>query len=376
MATEDAAQEKRHLTRSKVYHCVYDATDGCTKQSLVQSLGLSLPTIYQNLSELMDAGLVRSTGELRSTGGRRAQNFAAVPDARIAVGVSITEQSLRMVVTDLRLKEIAYRRVPHVPLEEGDAFFSQLAQEIEQLLDDCHADRSRLLGVGVALAGVLSADRTCVLMAPTLPLQSLDLARLAAHIPYPVFVENDATSGGCAEVFMRESKSNLAYLTLENGVGGAVLLAGQLYTGDHGRSGEFGHMCVEPGGLPCRCGKRGCLEAYCSALRISRDLGVTLPAFFDGLSRHVPEYEILWHDLLRHLAIGAANIHMALDCDVVLGGFLSEYLPPYLPLLREYVAANSAFSGSAEHLQLSVLRRHAVPCGAALHFVKDFLDTI
>ena len=79
---------------------------------------------------------------------------------------------------------------------------------------------------------------------------------------------------------------SMAYLSLENGVGGAVLVNGDLYAGDNRRSGEFGHMCVEPGGLPCKCGKRGCLEAYCSARRISDDINITLKDFFAGVERH------------------------------------------------------------------------------------------
>ena len=56
-----------------------------------------------------------------------------------------------------------------------------------------------------------------------------------------------------------------------------------------------------------------------------------------------PEYAALWKDFLFHLAIGASNIRMALDCTVVLGGFMSQYLDPYLPMLREYAAANDPF---------------------------------
>ena len=133
-------------------------------------------------------------------------------------------------------------------------------------------------------------------------------------------------------------------------------------------------MCVEPAGLPCACGRRGCLEAYCSAQRFQRTLGVSLEAFFEGLSRHVPEYEMLWYDMLRHLSIGVNNIRMALDCDVVLGGYLSEYLEPYLPQLQAYAAANNTFEANADYLQMSVLRRHTVPLGAALHFIQAFLS--
>ena len=91
---------------------------------------------------------------------------------------------------------------------------------------------------------------------------------------------------------------------------------------------------------------------------------------------HVSEYETLWTDVLRHLAIGIGNIRMALDCDVVLGGFLTEYMPPYLPLLREYVAANNPFEPNADYLHLSTLPRHTSCLGVALHFVKKFIDQI
>ena len=84
----------------------------------------------------------------------------------------------------------------------------------------------------------------------------------------------------------------------------------------------------------------------------------------------------MWHDVLRHLAIGINNIHMALDCDVVLGGFLTRYLPAYMPLLREYVAAGNSFSSNADFLHLSILSRHSVPLDAALHYVTEFLNHI
>ena len=171
----------------------------------------------------------------------------------------------------------------------------------------------------------------------------------------------------------------MAYLSLENGVGGAILFGGAPYLGDNRRSGEFGHMCVEPGGLPCTCGAQGCLEAYCSPRRILSSFGVSLDEFFSVLERRGPryeEYEALWDNMLRHLAIGINNIHMALDCDVVLGGILSEFLGPYLPRLKEYTAGINYVVPDAEYVHLSTLRRHTVPLGVALHFVTDFLEHI
>ena len=376
MAENSAPADRRKQTRASIYHCLYHAKGVSTNASLSRELNLSLPTIYQNLSELTEAGLVRCDGEARSTGGRRAKSLAVVSDARIAVGISVIKDRIRLVLTDLYLEELAFREVPNDLLLRSGEFAVFLAQELERFLDDFGADRGRLLGVGIAFPGVVSPDGTGVLYAPTLGLRNIDPGELVQRIPYPVFWENDATCGGRAEVFVRGGRSNMAYLSLETGVGGAVLTGGAAYVGDHRRSGEFGHMCVEPAGLPCNCGKRGCLEAYCSAQRIINTFGVSLDEFFLGLKNHVPEYEVLWHDLLRHLAIGVNNIRMALDCDVVLGGFLAERLPPYMPQLQEYAAANNTFEQNADYIQLSVLRRHALPLGAALYFVQAFLEEV
>ena len=145
---------------------------------------------------------------------------------------------------------------------------------------------------------------------------------------------------------------------------------------DHSRSGEFGHICVEPGGLRCSCGKLGCLEPYCSTKRIENTLGVAADAFFQGVEEHRPEYEALLYDMLRHLAVAVNSIRMTLDCDVIIGGFVSEYLSPYLPVLRRYVLAGNPFEENADFVQFSLLRRHITPLGAALYYIREFVESI
>ena len=294
----------------------------------------------------------------------------------MAVGIALTEDRLRFSAADLRLNEIAYHKVSHTSNFEMEELGALVARELEQFLDTYHIDRSRLLGVCIAMAGVTDPEGGHLLYAPTMHLRNVELSGLTRSIPYPTYVENDATCSGYAEWFMRGDQENLAYLSLENGVGGAFISNGVVYGGDNRRSAEFGHLCVEPGGLPCACGKWGCLEAYCSDWRIRNTFGVSLKEFFEGVNQGNPEYAALWKDFLFHLAIGASNIRMALDCTVVLGGFMSQYLDPYLPMLREYAAANDPFERRADYLQLGVLRSHAVPLGAALHFIREFLDTV
>lgn len=376
MPPETAVTDRRKQTHNNIYRQIYHSSGICTKQSLARDLHLSLPTIYQHLAELVEDGLVVYSGEQRSTGGRRAAGLSAVDGARFAVGASITEDRLRFVAADLRLHELASRSVRHELGARFTGYGDFLREELDAFLDENGLERGRLLGVGITLPGVISSDSSRIVYAPTLQLQNIALDELAAALPYPSYIENDGVCGGCAEWFMRSSQENMAYLSLENGVGGAVLTRGRAYGGDNRRSGEFGHMCVEPGGLKCSCGRLGCLEAYCSARRISDDLGITLEEFFAELAQGNQQYEKLWQDLLRHLAAGVNNIRMVLDCEVVLGGLLAEYLEPWLPQLREYVREGNPFGDDADFLQLSVLRRHTVPLGAALLFIQEFLAQI
>ena len=362
--------------RSRIYRTLYETEELCTRQMLAEACGISMPTLYQNLTDLMADGLVRYSGEDQATGGRRAQGLEIVPDAQIAIGVSVTEEHLRMTAVDLRLHELAYRSLPYDLTAQLEAGMS-LAETVESFLTDYRIDRSRLLGAGITIPGMVTRDGRRIFMAPTMGLRDIPISRLTKGIPCPVHVENDGAASGNAEYFVQRERKSMAYFSLENGVGGAVILStGRHHAGANSRSGEFGHICVEPGGRQCSCGKRGCLEAYCSPRRIYEDLGISLPAFFLGVEEHDPEHETLLYDMLRHLAIAVNNVRMTLDCDVVLGGYLSEFLPPYMPILSRYVLAGNPFDRDADFVRLSHLRRHIAPVGGALFFVQKFIAGI
>ena len=90
-------------------------------------------------------------------------------------------------------------------------------------------------------------------------------------------------------------------------MGGAFLVGGQLYDGVSHRAAEFGHLCLHPGGRRCECGRQGCLEAYCSAARLSDDLGITLEEFFQRLEEGEPSCQELWKSYLEDLATAVSQ---------------------------------------------------------------------
>lgn len=367
--------KRRRLTRNQIYRYIY-RTAGCSKQDISDNLGLSMPTVHQNLNELTQVGLIRTDGVGESTGGRRPLQLTINENARFSLGVSVSDGHFRIVAANLRLDEIAYRKYTHPHCGNLSELGSLLAAAVEEFLTGFGLNREKLLGVGVALPAIFNAERTRIVTAPTLDLRDQDIHPLVGGIPYPVAVCNDATSGGYAEWHAQQESDCMAYLSLEGGVGGAILMNGVPYTGLNGRSGEFGHICVQPDGLPCKCGLHGCLEAYCSSDRISTDLGITVEQFFAALQAGNLAYRTLWKDYLYHLAAALATIRMVFDCRIVLGGYIAQYLPPFLEELRQLTAGRDPFDDKGDYINLCHYPKHAVPLGAALHFINIFIEEV
>lgn len=163
-------------------------------------------------------------------GGRRAQGLRIVPDARVAIGISVTRDTLSLSAADLCLRELARRALPVAALS-GSGSAGALADAVESFIDEISLDRGRLLGVGIAASG----------------LWDISPEELTCAFSCPVRLENPGSASGRAECFVRGGSRNMAFLSLDHGISGAVLMDGELCAGDSGRCGTFGHICVEPG---------------------------------------------------------------------------------------------------------------------------------
>ncbi len=133
--------------------------------------------------------------------------------------------------------------------------------------------RHDLAGVGVGAAGYVDSGRAVVMSAPNLALRDLDLrADLERRTGLPVVVENDANAAAWGEFAFGAGRDadDLLLVTVGTGVGGGIVIAGELYRGASGMAAEIGHVRVVPGGVLCGCGNRGCLEQYGSGRALVR----------------------------------------------------------------------------------------------------------
>jgi glucokinase len=138
-------------------------------------------------------------------------------------------------------------------------------------------DRDRVKAVGVAVAGGVLIPKGIMSYSPNVRWMDGQPVRenLAKATGLPVWIENDANAITYGEWMYGAGKgfSSIICLTLGSGVGGGIILDGDLYRGEDGLAGEIGHMCLQPGGRACSCGKRGCLEAYSSGSALSAIYG-------------------------------------------------------------------------------------------------------
>jgi glucokinase len=185
----------------------------------------------------------------------------------VVLGIDIGGTQIKAGMVDELGAILASRTVETPPDLEG--FVPSLHDAIRWLLEATTLPA----GVGVGCKGIINPDSTLVEVLPGVLhyLEGLRLSDLVGlPIDVPVFADNDARVALAGEMVWGAAKGydDVVMLTLGAGVGGAVIAQGQLLRGHNGMAGYLGHMTIDPDGLPCSCGNRGCLETVFSARAI------------------------------------------------------------------------------------------------------------
>lgn len=346
-----------------------------SKPEIAYQLGISLPTVMQNVKSLQDEGLVEEGGTLDSTGGRKAVALTYVKNARLALGVDITLNHIGVVLVNLEgtvLKSIREK----IPYQKTIEYAKTLGAIVDRFVEQSQADPKTILGMGVSVPGILSTDGQILLDSHVLRIQNVKCVNFVEFCHYPSIFCNDANAAGTAEIWNRKSIENCVYLSLSNSVGGAILLNNKIFQGDNQRGGEFGHITIECGGRKCYCGKRGCLDAYCNASALSDLTNGDLADFFKLLRKGDPKAASAWDQYLDYLATAVNNLRMSFDCSVILGGYVGAYMEDYVFELRKRAAERNTFEEDGSYIKVCSYRKEASAVGAALMHIGAFIDQI
>ena len=244
--------------------------DHIARIDLAQATGISRATVTAITADLIREGLIeeiaRDSDDGEAPRGRPRVALRLRGAAHLVAGLKIADKAISVVIADFEGHPLASHshRVP-APSHSPDAFAHHVAQALDAALAQAKLARGDLSAVGIGLAGVIDAPRGHVHWSPLLTARNFALAdHLGAALRLPTHIDNDANLVALAEMYFGTARHARDFLvvTVEAGVGLGIVLGGALYRGTRGCGAEFGHTKVAADGAACRCGQRGCLEAY------------------------------------------------------------------------------------------------------------------
>lgn len=366
--------EVKKQNRNRVFR--YICRNGTVSNpDISYEMNMSLPTVTQITKELIEKGLVEEKGELKSTGGRRAKALSAAVNVKQAVGLDITKNHISLILTNLAGEILKYERI-YQPYASEDAYYHKVNKKLENFLGESGGECEKLLGIGISFPGIMDLDREMIADSHILGLKLVPFESVSRFFSYPCFFLNDANAGAYAEGIRPEGMERFFYLSLSNTVGGAIFSRNELIQGNNFRCGEVGHMTVVADGEACYCGKKGCLDAYCSASHLSDAADGKLEKFFAALEKGEEKTVRIWDQYTSYLAIAVNNIHMVLDCDIVLGGYVGSYAEAYIQDIWNKVLARNTFAESIPFVKACRHTVGAAALGAALKVMEDFIRQI
>jgi predicted NBD/HSP70 family sugar kinase len=366
-----------------------------TRQDLARRTGLSQPAVSNLMGEMIDAGLVVDAGALESDGGRPSMSLRVAPRFALVAGVDVGETRVRVELFDLASTQLASADYPlDRALPGSETVVRHIVAGLATVLDRAGADHSDLLGVGVGVSGVVVHGAEAVVHAQTLgwdgvPLERMIRAGLAADVP--LYIDNGAKTHGQAEMWFGAGRgsTHAVFALVGSGVGAAVVANGRTYRGAASSAGEWGHTTLMYGGRACRCGARGCLEAYVGAGAVieryrearrgravpGADEESQIAALLAAADRTPTARQVL-DDTAGYLGAGIANLINLFNPErVVLGGWAGQALGArLLPQIRRSAqrhALRKPFEQAT--IEMGQLGVDAVALGAATLPIASFL---
>ncbi|WP_224703453.1 ROK family transcriptional regulator [Devosia aquimaris] len=389
------SRDIRNESRLDVLHTVLSARE-TTRNEIVRATGLSPATVATVVGELLAQGIVAETKVRPGRSGRPTATLGMNAARGFIIGIDVAETYVRAVLFDTALNQLAFadgdggERVP-----DADAVVEGIGRLVDKLLEEQGISRSDVLGVGVSLPGLVQGPSGPSVIVPLWAWQNVETERLRERLALPLAIDNPLKASATAELWLGRGRyrSSLATVNLGTGVGAGIALEGRILRGATNSAGEWGHSLLVLDGRLCRCGRKGCVEAYVGAPGIQqtlRDIDPTHPLagvdlqgdFIEAVAAAANSDKtdpVIAETIARtayYLGSALADLVAIVNPEVVtLTGWttwaLSEHLlPATLRHLREQAPGQS---GQDVQVTVSAVRGNSAATGIAIIALERFL---
>ncbi|MBR2573728.1 MAG: ROK family protein [Loktanella sp.] len=316
------------------------------RTDVTRALGISAGSATTLTADLIAAGLLREVEGLpRETGrGRPPVALEVVSEACHVIGIKLSDEVHSAVLTDFSGQMVADASLPTPPTRKSlDDLLDEIGVLITAVLQGSGKDICDIAAVGIGLSGIVDHHTGTVPWSPLLAGRDMDIATaFVARFGVPLYLDNDANVLTLAELWFGAGRSmtDFAVVTIEHGVGMGLVLDNRLFRGSRGMGLELGHTKVQLDGALCRCGQRGCLEAYLADYALAREAATALHrnprnlqspnAMLDALFAQAKAgnegARTIFRRAGRYLSVGLANVIQLFDPElIILSGERMQY---------------------------------------------------
>jgi predicted NBD/HSP70 family sugar kinase len=360
-----------------------------SRQDLSDETGLSPASVSNVIRELIDDGIVVEAGSVDSDGGRPRVLLQINPDYGYVIGVDVGEIRVRVELFDLTMTERAKADYPLDPSQHGvGVIVEAILAGLDTVLARSGVSPSAVLGIGVGVPGIVENGPDGLVHGQSYGWDSVPLGRLLrSGTSLPLHIDNGATTMGQAELWFGAGRGaqHAVICLIGSGVGASIIAHGSTRRGATSSAGEWGHTTVVVGGRVCRCGARGCLEAYVGAEAIldrygsplqATDQESALTALTEEAATSARAAEVL-EETAMYLGVSIGNLINLFNPErIIIGGWAGLLLGErLLPAIREAAREHSLhYPFGQTSIELGRLGPDAVALGAATLPVEALLS--
>ena len=380
----DLRRDNRSVLLSALY---FDRP--CSRFDLSEATGLSAASVSNVIRELIDEGIAAEAGSVDSDGGRPRVLLQINPDYGYVIGVDVGETRVQVELFDLEMTERAKADYPLDPRQHGpEVIVAAILSGLDAVMTGAGVTPSAVLGVGVGVPGIVEDGLELLVHGQPFGWESVPLKRLlrsGTHLP--LYIDNGAKTMGQAELWFGAGRGarHAVVCLIGSGVGASIITGNNSQRGVSSSAAEWGHTTVAVGGRSCRCGSRGCLEAYVGAEAILDRFGRPLPgedeesalAALIEMAATSPAAEEVLTETALYVGVGIADLINLISPErIILGGWagllLGERLLPAIRASARQHSLSHPFAGTS--IELGHLGPDAVGLGAATLPIEHFLD--
>ncbi len=341
------ASDVKDANMSAVLTVIHNA-GSVSRGNIASELGLTTVTVNKLVAELCDNGICVETGEYVSYGGRKAALYRINSDYGVILGVMLARSGVYFSVYDFSLRKLE-EEVCAVSLDDVNQVLLLLIEKLGAY--SAKYAEKKVLGAGICIPGRASKDGVVIDMPDYPQWNSLDLAgRIKTAVHLNVYVDNDANSIAMSAKWrgFAGNTKNFVYLKLDEGLGAGVMVDGVIFGGSSNCGCELGHTTINVNGITCKCGRRGCAQAYLAHSTVMSRISEKLGREVDG-DEAVRLYKegnetvrTILNEFTEYLGVVLDNAFFIFDTEaVILQNFFASSIPELAVKLQGSIFENN-----------------------------------